>query len=172
MTPSVSSAKKSVAAVVTVSDSCFKGERTDTSGPALARILQEAGFEVKRRETVPDEKHLIASKLISLAEVVDLIVTTGGTGLGARDVTPEATRDVIDKEVLGFAEVIRQVFFAKTPTAVLSRATAGIRRRCLIVNLPGSEKGATESLALILPALPHALEVLQHDSVECGRHLK
>jgi len=171
MTPSDSSANAS-AAVLTVSDSCFKGKRKDTSGPALAMMLREAGFEVKAVEIVPDEKHLISSKLISLTEEVQLILTTGGTGVGGRDVTPEATREIIDKEVPGFAEAIRQVFFSKTPTAILSRATAGIRRGSLIVNLPGSEKGATESLALILPALPHALEVLKQGSVECGRYRK
>ena len=169
MKSEISPAAEFCAAIITVSDSCAKGTRADTSGPALEKMLKSAGFRVTAKEIVSDEKHLISSKIISLAESSHLIVTTGGTGLSERDVTPEATREVIEKEVPGLAEAMRLVSFATTPTAILSRALAGVRRSCLIINLPGSEKGSTECLRIILPALPHALEIIRHGSLECGR---
>src|SRR5438128_8167447 len=149
------------AAVVTVSDGVAAGVRDDASGRAVADALVAAGFEVVRREVVPDEADRIAGLLRSLTdEGVALIATTGGTGLGPRDVTPEATRVVIDREAPGLAEEMRAAGRAGTPFAALSRGVAGSRGSTLIVNLPGSERGATESLAAIAPVLPHALALL------------
>ena len=149
------------AAVVTVSDGVAAGVRDDASGRAVADALVAAGFEVARREVVPDEADRIAGLLRSLSdEGVALIATTGGTGLGPRDVTPEATRSVIDREAPGLAEEMRGAGRAGTPFAALSRGIAGSRGSTLIVNLPGSERGATESLAAIAAVLPHALDLL------------
>lgn len=149
------------AAVVTVSDGVFAGVREDSSGRAVAELLEERGFDVVRRDVVPDERGDIESILGRLAGAgVDLVATTGGTGLGPRDVTPEATRAVIDREAPGLAEEMRAAGRASTPMAALSRAVAGSRGSTLIVNLPGSERGAIESLSAILGVLPHALELL------------
>jgi molybdenum cofactor synthesis domain-containing protein len=149
------------AAVVTVSDGVSSGVREDASGRALAALLAEHGFDVERHEVVPDERDVISSLLVDLSTAgLALVVTTGGTGLGPRDVTPEATRDVIDREAPGLAEAMRAAGRASTPFAALSREVAGSRGSTLIVNLPGSERGATESLSAILPVLPHALDLL------------
>ena len=148
------------AAVLTVSDSASKGTRDDLSGPAVASRLTEAGFEVTTA-IVPDETAQISAQLIEWAAHMDVILTTGGTGVAARDVTPEATRAVIDREIPGIAEWMRVDGMQKTPLAILSRGVAGTRGRCVIINLPGSPKGARESLDSILHAITHIIDLLR-----------
>lgn len=148
-------------AVVTVSDGVAQGTRDDASGRAVASLLADSGFHLDRHEVVPDEREAIERLLIGLSdEGLALVITAGGTGLGPRDVTPEATRAVIDREAPGLAEQMRAAGRDSTPLAALSRAVAGSRGSTLILNLPGSEKGAVESLSAILPVLPHALDLL------------
>jgi molybdopterin adenylyltransferase len=154
------------AAVVTVSDGVAGGTRDDASGRAVTALLVRNGFEIVRRHVVPDERAQIATLLRSLStDGVPLIVTTGGTGLGPRDVTPEATRSVIEREAPGLAEAMRAEGLGATPLAALSRGVAGVRRSSLILNLPGSESGATENLQAVMAALPHALQLLRGDTV-------
>ena len=154
------------AAVVTASDGTAGGTREDTSGPAVSSLLAEAGFDVVAREVVPDDLDAIAAVLRRLADDgLALVCVTGGTGLGPRDVTPEATRAVIDREVPGLAEAMRAVGRASTPMADLSRGIVGLRGATLIVDLPGSPRGATESLAAIVEVLPHALDLAAGDTV-------
>lgn len=154
------------AAVLTVSDSVHAGARRDLSGPAVARRLAELGWMVAAMEVVPDEREAIAGRLAALADggEVSAIFTTGGTGVAARDVTPEATRMVLDREIPGLAEAMRLAGRASTPLAVLSRAVAGTRGRVLIVNLPGSPRGAVESLNAIVEVAPHVLDLLRGDT--------
>ena len=151
------------AVILTVSDSCARGKREDLSGPAVARILERGGFEVSEKKVVADDREAIADELRSLSDGrgVEVILTVGGTGLGPRDVTPEATSSVCERLVPGLSEIIRAEGFKKTELAVLSRAVAGVRSGTLIINLPGSEKGAGESLGVILGVLPHAVEMVR-----------
>ena len=158
-------------AVVTLSDSASMGTRQDQSGPEVERILMEAGgFQVVRSHILPDDEEEIERLLKGICDSreVDLILTTGGTGLHPRDVTPEATRLVIDREVPGISELMRLEGLKFTPRAALSRAVAGIRSKTLIVNLPGSVKGISQSLGAILPILKHAVKKASGDSTPCG----
>jgi molybdopterin adenylyltransferase len=158
------------AGILTISDKGSRGEREDLSGPEIRRILASLPAEVEAYEVIPDEEEIIARKLTEYADQkgLDLILTTGGTGLSPRDVTPEATRRVLDREVPGIAEAMRAEGMKITPTAMLSRAAAGIRRRSLIINLPGSPRAVRENLMVVLPALKHALEKTQGDPADCG----
>jgi molybdopterin adenylyltransferase len=153
------------AAVITVSDGVARGVREDASGAAVRGLLEGAGFEVVRTEVVPDERTAIEKLLRALADEVPLVVTTGGTGLGPRDVTPEATRAVIEREAPGLAEEMRAAGRGSTPFAALSRGVAGSRGSSLILNLPGSERGARESLSAVLPTLSHAVQLLSGHTV-------
>jgi molybdopterin adenylyltransferase len=151
--------------VITVSDGVSARTREDESGRALERILKNAGFEVSEPVVVPDERQRIADAIVAAAEHgADLVVTTGGTGLGPRDVTPQATSAVIDFEVPGIGEAMRLAGAATTPMAALSRSMAGVRGQTLIINVPGSPRGATESLEAVLPTLAHAIKLLHGDT--------
>ena len=157
-------------AVLTISDKGFQGKREDLSGRAIEEMLGEGPYELLAYRIVPDEREIIAQALRQLAdeERADLVLTTGGTGLSPRDVTPEATRDVVEREVPGVAEAMRAESFKKTPFGMLSRGVVGLRGKTLIVNLPGSPKAVRENLAVILPVLSHAIEKTQGDLSECG----
>jgi len=158
------------AAIITLSDKGSKGEREDESGAIIRELITGIGAVVDHYEILPDEQARISAVLKSLSDsgVIDLIITTGGTGVAPRDVTPEATRAVLDRELPGMAEAMRSESLRKTPRAMISRAVAGIRKRTLIVNLPGSPKAVRENLAVLLPALPHAIEKIKGDPADCG----
>ena len=147
------------AAVLTVSDGVAGGDREDESGDLLTNLLLDDGYEVERR-VVPDDREAIADAIVELAEDAVLVLTTGGTGLGPRDVTPEATAEVLDREASGIAEAIRADSVAKTPHGLLSRGVAGVRDRTLVVNLPGSPGGCRDGFSVVRPALRHGLELL------------
>lgn len=157
------------AAVITVSDKGAAGEREDRSGQVVREILEDAGIQVVRREIIPDEADMLRDLMVALCESdVELIVTTGGTGLSPRDVTPEATLAVIDKEIPGMAEAMRAESLKVTDHAMISRAVCGLRGTTLIINLPGSPKGARENLMVVMPAVPHALQVAGGRASECA----
>ena len=161
--------------IVTVSDRSSRGERPDASGPALEKEVTSQGWQVLRRQIIPDDFSIIRQLLVDWSESgeLDVIITTGGTGFSPRDVTPEATQAVIERPTPGIAEAMRAASLLVTPHAMLSRATAGIRRRTLIVNLPGSPKGAVENLQVLLPVLPHAVSLLTEDpGAEAGHKVR
>lgn len=157
-------------AVLTLSDKGSRGEREDLSGPIIAEMLKSINAEIKYSEILPDEKTLIKEKLIAYTREVDLILTTGGTGLSPRDVTPDATLEVIERELPGITEVMRAEGLKKTQRSMLSRAVAGVREQTLIINLPGSPKAVQENLEVILQVIPHAVEKIKGDTKDCARH--
>ena len=159
------------AAVITLSDKGYAGEREDKSGPVIAEMITEAGYEVKEMLLLPDGREMLEEALIRLADEtkVDVVFTTGGTGFSERDVTPEATLAVCDRMAMGIADAIRQYSLTITGRAMLSRAVSGIRKKTLIVNLPGSPKAVREALEYVLPHLGHGLGILKGTEGECAR---
>ncbi len=155
-------------AVLTLSDKASKGKREDKSGPTIEKIIKKINAKVVSYDILPDEKALIKKKLISLCKKADLILTTGGTGISPRDVTPDATREVIKQEIPGIAEAMRYKGLKKTSFAMLSRAVAGVRGKTLIINLPGSPMAVKENLTAILTSLPHAIEKIKGSKAECA----
>jgi molybdopterin adenylyltransferase len=158
--------------VLTLSDRSSRGERADSSGPALAALVEAEGWSVVKQEVLPDNESAIRAMLASWADggEMDVILTTGGTGFAPRDVTPEATRAVIEREAPGLAEAMRAASLKVTPHAMLSRIVTGIRRRTILINLPGSPKGAVENLQVIIPVLPHAVQLLREDPTSGSTH--
>lgn len=156
------------AAILTLSDKGSKGEREDLAGPLIREIISGIGATVEYYEVIPDEKGLLKEKLIDYCTKVDLVLTTGGTGLSPRDITPEATREVIDKEVPGIAEAMRSAGLEKTKRAMLSRAIAGVRGNTLIINLPGSPKAVKEGLETIMDVISHAIEKIKGSTEDCA----
>jgi molybdopterin adenylyltransferase len=156
--------------ILTVSDKGWRGEREDSSSEVIREMASRAGGQVAKYDIVPDERDFISQRLMEWADAgtLDVVITTGGTGLAERDVTPEATLAIIDRLVPGLSEAMRMETLKKTPLAMLSRAVAGVRNRTLIINLPGSPKGVEECLQVILPALPHAVEVIKGEAGECA----
>ncbi|MEW6109945.1 MAG: MogA/MoaB family molybdenum cofactor biosynthesis protein [Nitrospirota bacterium] len=155
-------------AILTISDKGSRGERQDLSGPAIGEIMKNIEASVEYYEIIPDEKDLIKEKLIDYSNKVDLILTTGGTGLSPRDVTPDATLEVIDRGIPGIAEAMRAEGLKKTKRAMLSRAIAGVRGNTLIINMPGSHKAVKESLDAITDVIPHAIEKIKGCTEDCG----
>ncbi|MCX7793272.1 MAG: MogA/MoaB family molybdenum cofactor biosynthesis protein [Thermodesulfovibrionales bacterium] len=153
--------------ILTMSDRASKGERIDESGQVIRDMVKDMG-EVLLYEIIPDEKEIIKKKLMEFSERVDLVLTTGGTGLSPRDVTPEATIEVIEREIPGISEAMRYEGLKKTPMAMLSRAVAGVRGNCLIINLPGNPRAVKENLEVILSVIPHAIEKIKGDTSECA----
>jgi molybdenum cofactor synthesis domain-containing protein len=160
------------AAIITISDKGSRGEREDKSGEVIKEKLRHIKAQVVAYDIVPDERDIIAQKLKSFADKANLILTTGGTGVSPRDVTPEATRDVIEKELPGFSEAMRMESFKITPRAIGSRAVSGIYKDTLIINLPGSPKGVSECLDTVLNAIPHTLDVMGGGVVDCGKDVQ
>ncbi|MGQ3684618.1 MAG: MogA/MoaB family molybdenum cofactor biosynthesis protein [Candidatus Loosdrechtia sp.] len=156
-------------AILTLSDKGSRGEREDKSGEIIRTMLKGIGAEITAYEVIPDEKELITKKLFEFAEKADFVITTGGTGVGPRDVTPEATRAVIEKELPGFAEAMRSEGLKHTPRAMGSRAVAGIYKQTLIINLPGSPKGVAENLAVVLPVIQHTIDLMKGNVSECAK---
>lgn len=156
-------------AILTISDKGSKGERKDTSSQVIRDMVKNIG-KITAYEIVPDEKETISEKLKEFCDKlkVDLVLTTGGTGFGPRDVTPEATKEVIEKETPGIPEAMRMFSFKKSPQSVLSRATAGIRKQTLIINLPGSPRGVRENLEVVVDSLIHGIKILRGEDTECG----
>lgn len=162
--------KKLTFAILTISDRSFRGEREDLTGPELKRFLEAKGAKVVHMSIVPDEKEIIKARLMELCDgenSPEIILTAGGTGLGPRDVTPEATQEILEKEIPGIAETMRARSLAMTPAAMLSRAVSGLRKKTLIINLPGSPKGARENLEAVASALPHAVEIIRKKITDC-----
>lgn len=157
--------------IIIASDSSYEGRREDLSGPEAARIMKEAGYEVNAVQILPDDRKMLSDAMQKICDrnEADLILTSGGTGFSVRDVTPEATLDITERQVPGIPEAIRAYSMQFTNRAMLSRAAAGIRKQTLIVNLPGSPKAVRESLEFILPALQHGLEILTGEASNCGR---
>ncbi|MCI4625002.1 MAG: MogA/MoaB family molybdenum cofactor biosynthesis protein [Candidatus Magnetoovum sp. WYHC-5] len=158
-------------AVITISDKGAAGKRKDESGPVVCDIIKKAGWEVAYYNIVPDEKQEIKEQLLQLSNKVDLILTTGGTGLSPRDVTPEATKEVIEMEIPGIPELMRFSGYNITKQACLSRAVAGAKGQCLIINLPGSPKAAKENLLAVIDVIPHAIEKLKGLESDCAQPL-
>lgn len=158
-------------AILTASDKGARGEREDRSAQVITEMVAAIGGEVVAYDVVPDEQETLAAKMKEYADqkCVDLILTTGGTGLAPRDLTPEATLDVVDRVIPGISEAMRMKGLEKTPHAMLSRSVAGSRGQTLIINLPGSPRAVRENLDVVLPAIPHALEILQGRGGECAR---
>ena len=158
--------------ILTLSDRSSRGERADSSGPALATLIRAEGWSVVKQALLPDDESAIREILTSWADSseIDVILTTGGTGFSARDVTPEATRAIIEREAPGLAEAMRAASLKVTPHAMLSRIVTGIRSKTLIINLPGSPKGAVENLQVVVPVLPHAIQLLQEDPTSESTH--
>ncbi|NOY38935.1 MAG: MogA/MoaB family molybdenum cofactor biosynthesis protein [Nitrospirae bacterium] len=157
------------AAILTLSDRGARGERVDESGRILREVLEQARIDVVQYEVIPDDRDILKERLVNLSGQVDLIVTNGGTGLSPRDITPDVTLEVIDREVPGIAEAMRYEGLKKTPRAMLSRAVAGARGECLIINLPGSPTAVREGIDVILNVIPHAIEKLKGSEKECAR---
>lgn len=156
------------AAILTLSDKGSRNEREDLGGPLIREMIRTISAEVLSYEIIPDEKELIKEKLIDYSRNVDLIITTGGTGLSPRDVTPDATREILDYEIPGIAEAMRMEGLKKTNRAMLSRAVAGIRGKTLIINLPGSPKAVKEGLDAIMDVIPHAIEKIKGSTEDCA----
>ncbi|MGR3300893.1 MAG: MogA/MoaB family molybdenum cofactor biosynthesis protein [Candidatus Scalindua sp.] len=160
------------AAVLTISDKGSRGEREDKSGEVIKEKLGHINAEVVAYEIVPDEREIISQTIRRFADRANLILTTGGTGVSPRDVTPEATRDVIERELPGFSEAMRAESFKVTTRSIGSRAVSGMYKDTLIINLPGSPKGVSECLAVVLEAIPHVLEVAMGNVTDCGKDVK
>lgn len=158
--------------ILTISDRGYRRERADSSGPAISAWLKDKGHTIAEKALVPDEMDMISAQLQTWAGsgLFDLILTTGGTGVSPRDITPEATLAVLDRTLPGFGEIMRMKSLEKTPMAIISRALAGIRRECLIINLPGSPKAVIENLAAVWPAVPHTVEKIQGDQRDCEQY--
>lgn len=158
--------------ILTVSDRSARGEREDASGPVLARLVEEYGWSVTRQSVLPDDESAIREMLIAWVDggELDVILTTGGTGFSPRDITPEATRAVIEREAPGLAEAMRAASLRITPHGMLSRIVAGIRKKTIVLNLPGSPKGAAENLLVVIPVLTHAVQLLREDPASESTH--